>query len=76
MPDEQITIIPAGASNPDAWRLDGHDIVRGGLLGIFRDLDWSRAWRDDGPSVAGNPGPYWHVPRRSNELVHRLYPRT
>ena len=29
---------------------------------IWGRLDWSRAYVDMGPSVAGNLGPYWHVP--------------
>ncbi len=44
----------------------------------WRRLDWSRAWVDMGPSPAGNPGPYWHVPLRAengSETVHRLYPK-
>lgn len=43
---------------------------------------WKRAFVDDGPSPAGNPGPYLHVPwadgpdRETFEgTVHRVYPR-
>lgn len=42
-------------------------------------FDFSRAWVDDGPSPAGNPGPYLKVPRitaQGDETVHRIYPRT
>ena len=50
------------------------------------DLDLSRAWVDDGPSPAGNPGPYLHAPPTAEALerrghppddgvVDRLYPR-
>jgi hypothetical protein len=39
-------------------------------------LDWSRAFVDMGPSPAGNPGPYFHVPLCGDaETVHRLYPK-
>lgn len=48
-------------------------------------LDFSRAYVDDGPSPAGNPGPYLKVPfqkRRNDEMcrwwrgtVHRVYRR-
>lgn len=45
---------------------------------IWNDLDWSRAYMDMGPSIAGNLGPYWHVPLRelANDYgtAHRLYP--
>lgn len=40
----------------------------------WADLDWSRAYVDMGPSPMGNLGPYWHVPRKSADTVHRLYP--
>lgn len=50
---------------------------------IWGRLDWSRAYVDMGPSIAGNLGPYWHVPLPDenypddpdSETVHRLYPR-
>lgn len=43
---------------------------------IWDDLNWSKAWMDLGPSPAGNIGPYWHVPRISDDdIVHRLYPK-
>lgn len=42
---------------------------------IWDGLVWSRAWLDMGPSVAGNPGPYWHVPWKDGNTIHRLYPR-
>ena len=38
-------------------------------------LNWSKAWVDMGPSPAGNPGPYWHVPLKDGDTIHRLYPR-
>ena len=41
----------------------------------FEDLDFSRATGDNGPSPAGNPGPYLHVPRRDGETWHRIYPK-
>ena len=53
------------------WLRDGYTITEE----QWADLDWSRAWVDMGPSPAGNLGPYWHVPLKSGETVHRLYPR-
>ena len=38
-------------------------------------LDWDKAWADNGPSPAGNPGPYLHVPYPPDDTVHRIYPR-
>jgi len=51
--------------------------------GAFDEADWSRAWVDDGPSPAGNPGPCLHVPwsyrerpeQEPEELWARVYPR-
>ena len=44
--------------------------------GIKReDMDWESAWLDDGPSPAGNIGPYLHVPHRKAGTTHRIYPR-
>lgn len=39
------------------------------------DLDWAKAWVDEGPSPAGNPGPYWHVPYPKGGTTHRIYSR-
>jgi len=41
----------------------------------WHELDFSQAWSDDGPSPAGNQGPYLHVPFPSEGTVHRVYPR-
>ncbi|NIO76314.1 MAG: hypothetical protein GTN69_10630 [Armatimonadetes bacterium] len=43
-------------------------------------LDWSKARVDIGPSPAGNPGPYFHVPFRRPDYgddcpIYRVYPR-
>lgn len=38
-------------------------------------LNWAKAYVDLGPSAAGNLGPYWHVPHKDGETVHRLYPK-
>ena len=55
---------------------------RGGIP-LF-DLDLEQAWIDNGPSPAGNPGPYLHAPRMDStdrtkphpeETVHRIYSR-
>lgn len=37
--------------------------------------DWGSAWVDDGPSPAGNPGPYLHVISLVHWTTHRIYPR-
>ena len=43
--------------------------------------DWEGAWVDDGPSPAGNPGPYLKLPWKGGDddrfedgMVHRIYP--
>lgn len=36
-------------------------------------MDWAKAWWDVGPSPAGNPGPYMHVPYPKDGTVHRVY---
>lgn len=44
-----------------------------------REAHFDRAWVDQGPSPAGNPGPYLKLPvtgvRPSREVVERVYPR-
>lgn len=40
-----------------------------------RDWQWADSWVDPGPSPAGNPGPYLKVPEKSQDTVHRVYPR-
>lgn len=67
------------------WLFDGIPIRGRVMLARFANLDWSRAWVDVGPSIVGNPGPYWHVPLRETiidgevydcgDTVHRLYPK-
>jgi hypothetical protein len=47
---------------------------------LWDALDFSRAWVDNGPSPAGNPGPYLKVPTRDDDpdyggCVHRVYPQ-
>lgn len=41
----------------------------------WKQLDWSKAYVDLGPSPAGNLGPYWHVPDIEDDCVARLYPK-
>jgi hypothetical protein len=50
----------------------------------FEDCDWANAWIDDGPSPAGNAGPYLKVkwpygkmetPQTEETLVARIYPK-
>ena len=59
---------------PQLWYLDGARIC-GYALEIFDGLDWQSAWIDQGPSPAGNPGPYYKVPFPQEGSVHRLYPK-
>jgi hypothetical protein len=43
---------------------------------LFAALVWNeRVYVDPGPSPAGNPGPYLHVPHRNGDSTHRVYPR-
>ena len=67
------------------WLFDGSPIRGDVMIARFNNLDWDRAWVDLGPSIAGNPGPYWHVPLKETwingelydygDTVHRLYPK-
>lgn len=57
------------------WLFDGYEIKSEIVKERFYNLDWSDAWVDTGPSIAGNPGPYWHVALPSEETRHRLYPK-
>ena len=44
---------------------------------LFASLDWTSPdiYVDDGPSPAGNIGPYLHVPHKTDGTVHRVYPQ-
>lgn len=57
------------------WLFDGSPIRSEAMIDRFNHLDWSNAWVDMGPSIAGNLGPYWHVPMDDGDTVHRLYPK-
>lgn len=59
------------------WMLNGRKVRGEDQLLLWSKLDWKRAWLDMGPSPAGNPGPYWHVPWDfdGEELWARLYPK-
>lgn len=67
------------------WLFDGSPIRGRVMMEKFKNLDWANAWMDLGPSVAGNLGPYWHVPLKETvidgevyafgDTVHRLYPK-
>lgn len=53
-----------------------HNSTTGGMVKRkdWHKLRWDKAWLDvNGPSPAGNPGPYWHVP--IGDIVVRVYPR-
>ena len=63
-----------GDLQPTDWLLDGSPVTKA-RLEFFSGLDWSNARIDMGPSVAGNPGPYWHVPHPEHDTSHRLYPK-
>lgn len=67
------------------WLFDGAPIKGPVMMARFSNLDWEKAWIDLGPSIAGNLGPYWHVPLKetiingevydAGDTVHRLYPK-
>jgi hypothetical protein len=57
------------------WFFDGRPMRSKYAINRFDHLDWSKAWVDIGPSIAGNLGPYWHVPTEDGDSVHRLYPK-
>lgn len=38
-----------------------------------QDMDWKNGWWDEGPSPAGNKGPYLKVPCPKHGTVYRLY---
>jgi hypothetical protein len=38
-------------------------------------MDHPGIYADDGPSPAGNPGPYLHVPNADGQRWHRVYPK-
>lgn len=73
-----------GLSHKD-WLFDGRPVRGRVMMARFNNLDWSNAWVDLGPSIAGNLGPYWHVPLKetvidgelydAGDTVHRLYPK-
>lgn len=70
---------------PKDWLFDGSPIRGRVMIEYFNNLDWDNAWMDLGPSIAGNLGPYWHVPLcetiidgevyAEGDTVHRLYPK-
>lgn len=64
----------SGLTHKD-WLLDGRPIRGEHMLAIFNGLQWPKAVMDLGPSPAGNPGPYWHVPDADDDCSHRLYPK-
>lgn len=61
---------------PVTW---ANSYVDGVISKWWRDnwggLDFEKAWVDPGPSPAGNPGLYLHVPFPVEDTVHRIYPR-
>lgn len=67
------------------WLFDGRPIRGPIMIARFNNLEWDKAWVDLGPSIAGNLGPYWHVPLKetiidgeqydAGDTVHRLYPK-
>lgn len=76
-PEYAVRTRPAwldGLTHKD-FMFDGQAIRGEVMLARWNALDWWKAYVDMGPSIAGNPGPYWHVPLPEDETVHRLYPR-
>lgn len=67
------------------WLFDGRPVRGEVMIARFNNLDWEKSWVDLGPSIAGNQGPYWHVPLKETwingeiydcgDTVHRLYPK-
>ena len=53
--------------------IDGHTGIPYGRK--WEDFDFSKAYVDEGPSPAGNPGPYLRVPLPCEETMHRIYPK-
>jgi hypothetical protein len=82
--DKVAQIWRDGLSHKD-WLFDGQPIRGRVMLARFANLEWDKAWLDLGPSIAGNLGPYWHVPLKETvidgelydcgDTVHRLYPK-
>lgn len=82
--DEIAKVWRDGLSHKD-WLFDGRPVTGKVMIARFNNLDWGRAWIDFGPSIAGNLGPYWHVPLKKTvidgevyddgDTVHRLYPK-
>jgi hypothetical protein len=71
--DARVAEIPdwlAGTTHKD-WLFDGRRCTPE----QWASLDWSKAYVDLGPSIAGNLGPYWHVPDLDGDCTHRLYPK-
>lgn len=58
-------IVDGHASSARAWA---------GPDGYPLDIAAPGVFADDGPSPAGNPGPYLHVPRTNGDTTHRVYP--
>lgn len=67
------------------WLFDGYPVRGRVSIARFNNLDWPKAWIDLGSSIAGNCGPYWHVPLKetiidgelydAGDTVHLLYPK-
>lgn len=53
---------------PRMFSVDGGPWPRGWKF------DLANAWLDNGPSPAGNEGPYLHAQRVGADTIHRLYP--
>lgn len=76
--DKELAMFYANLE-PKDWLFDGRALKMTNERDreMWRQLRWNEAWIDMGPSPAGNPGPYWKVPRTADgdETVHRLYPK-
>lgn len=53
--------------------VDGYPVSK--LLWSWLDFASPEVFVDAGPSPAGNPGPYLHVPNRETDSRRRVYPR-
>lgn len=56
-----------------AWPAWAKNALNGN--GLVDGFDGKSAHVDNGPSPAGNPGPYLHLPYPAEQTSHRIYPR-
>ncbi len=75
---EMAKAIAEGAKTQTRRGITAHNALKDGHPTRARHLAgaaWDRAYVDEGPSPAGNAGPYLHVPFPGDETTHRIYSR-